>query len=65
MFHTISCPACKQPLQIEINGLIRGDKFECMHCGAVLSLSSNSSELLKKTMDTLEHIKQEALSANH
>lgn len=38
---TVNCPKCNYPITIDINELIKGKKFSCGKCNAVIELDSN------------------------
>ncbi len=57
----IPCPVCQNPIIFEVQALIQGGKFGCAVCGAVVSLASESVDLVEESIDKLEKLKQNTL----
>ena len=52
------CPTCKQPIYFDPYGLIKGEKFQCGTCFAVVSIAADSLKTAQEAMQEFKELKQ-------
>ncbi|HIZ69396.1 MAG TPA: hypothetical protein H9966_05860 [Candidatus Prevotella avicola] len=53
---TMACPVCKTQIPFTIGGLLRGERFTCPGCSAVISLPTGSQPKVQAAIDELDRL---------
>lgn len=54
----LACPICKSQIHFTVSGLLHGERFACLGCSAVMSLSTESRQALQSVADAFDGIRQ-------
>lgn len=60
---TIPCPDCQTNILFDPKLLVMGHSFQCSGCQATISLSPDSTSVVKDALQKLDEIKQQAVKA--
>lgn len=52
------CPTCNQPIHFDPHGLIKGEKFQCGNCFAIVGIAADSLQTAKEALDQFNDLKQ-------
>lgn len=58
---TIPCPTCKTKIPFDVQQLLMGAKFTCPTCLGIISLASESKEVVQETMTKFDQVKDKVL----
>jgi len=62
MWHKIKCPNCNTgEISINLQVLASGEGFPCSHCGALVSVSKESQDVVKKGVDEFLTMQKESV----
>ena len=53
---TLACPVCKSQIPFILSELLRGERFTCPGCSAIVSLSTESRQTLQSVTDEFDRI---------
>lgn len=53
---TLTCPVCKSQIPFTLSGLLCGEQFTCPGCLAIVSLSTESRQMVQSVTDELNRI---------
>jgi len=57
ILQTIACPVCNDKISFDTKSLLEGAKFSCPKCQATISLSKESTDIVKQAMEKFENLK--------
>ena len=58
---TLTCPVCKSQIPFTLSGLLRGERFTCPGCSAIVALPTESRKAVQSVASVLDHIQHHQL----